>query len=181
MSELSFYSLESIQEYGVPVEIDDVKLTFTQAKRLANLVEKNLIGQAHHTFPVAVNLAVTAFRTMYERSDSDWKAKKTIELLRHGREMIRVRNKNYHKEKKERQMSRVKVDKTESRKIKGSGNFVGVLCEAGRRNAGKDRGRIDNALDSLFDLLNKSDQESVLRSLSKKLGGKVSFRRGEKK
>jgi len=172
MSKMSWFSLESIKNWGAPVEVDGCKLKLHQAKVLVGLVE-DLMDDAGFEKRDAVEHALAAFKLMYERAGSEWIAKKNIHLKDHG---VSVRSKFYKKDHKERVMARVRAEFAEKR---NRDRIVRQIIEAGRRNSGKDKKAIDAALGGLFDVLNKTDQKAVLKALGQKLGKNIRFKREE--
>jgi len=172
MTKMSWFSLESISNWGIPVEVDGIKLRFHQAKVLVDMVE-DLMDNAGFAKKDAIEHALTAFRVMYEKRGKDWAAKKNIQLKDHG---VSVRNKFHKKDQRERIMVRVRAEVAEKHRRQ---EIIREIIEAGRRNSGKDKNAIDAALTGLFDVLTKADQEAAFKSLGQKLGRTVRFKREE--
>lgn len=169
-NKMTWLTLESIRLWGAPVEIDETSLTLTQGRVLMGVVETAM--DAGHKKEVALSMAVEAFRRMYDRSSdgTEWAARRQI--VQHGG--VTVRNKFYRQDQKERIMAKVRRSVAEEkRKVE----FIHRLMdEAGRRNSRPDKGRVTGALSGLFDVLNKTDQEELLKSLSKRLGTTVKLK-----
>ena len=178
--ELEFCSLSEIELYGVPIEIDGVKLTFTQAKVLVGIVETTM-DQAKHKFQPAVSLAIEVFKNVYELDGDAWKAKRQIKLKDHSGQVFD--NRHFKTDEKERIMGRIKAKRKAKEAIKQpvkeSKTTVAVLMEAGRRNSGKDKEKVSAALSSIFDVLSKDDQQNILKTLSAKLGKTIRFKKEE--
>jgi hypothetical protein len=156
----------------VPIVIEGIPLTLTQARVLAATVERHI--EAKHDKETAVAKAVEVFRETYRLDGDQWVANRSVKLARHGGE---IRNKYYVQDKKERQMA--KTDEAKKDSQRSMSETMRVIREAGARNSRGDKERLSGALDALINVLNKRDQEDVLRSLGKRLGGRVSFKREE--
>lgn len=169
---LSFFDIESIRLYGIPVEVDGCGLTLTQAKVLAGMVGK-LMDEAGHKKDAAVPIAVEAFRRMYVKEEDGWRCKRTVRLKDHAG--VAVRSKFHRQDQKERVMGRIKAEVSEERRRKREA--MEKIEEAGARNSKKDKQAILGAVHALFDVLNKADQDEVMAALNKKVGRPVTRRK----
>ena len=168
MGELTFTTLEGVERWGVPIDLDGTPLTLMQARVLASIVEKTM-DEAGHPKGTAVKLSVAAFRAMYEKTDDGWKARRMAKLS-NG---LEVRNKFHKADQRERIMARTRyVEPQEQQKP-----AVWVpLLEAGARHGKADKGRIFDAIRGLFSALNKDDQDGLFRDIRKKHGLKLRVR-----
>lgn len=89
---LTFYSLESIKDFGIPIVLDDIPLTFIQASVMVNIVNK-LIDEAEYEKDAAIKKAVPIFMKMYVKKNNTWIAEKILKLTKHGN--IKIKNKFY--------------------------------------------------------------------------------------
>lgn len=79
------YTLQELQFlFGTPIEINSVALDELQATFLARSICR-LVNDAKHSFDVAVDLGVEAFRNSYELVDSKWVQRKHIFLPNCGK------------------------------------------------------------------------------------------------
>jgi len=169
-NKMTWLTLESIQRWGAPVEIDGTPLNLTQGRVLMGTIETAM--DSGHQKEAAVSMGVQAFRRMYEKSTdgTEWRALRKIP--QHGG--VEVRNKYFKQDQKERIMAKVKRSVAErNRRLEAVRT---LLDEAGRRNSGADKARIVSALDGLFGALTRGDQESVLKALGKKVGKRIRFK-----
>lgn len=164
---LTFLTLESIELYGIPIEIDEIRLTLRQARVLANIVDECM--EAKHPKDVAIEKAIAVFRESYDKLENEWRAKSIIKLARHGG--IRIPNRYFKAEQRERIMAQVKNAVEESGK-----SPMRTLLEAGRRNSSKDKAAITTALTALIGTLVKNDKDDFVKTLGDKYGGKVGIK-----
>lgn len=165
---LTYLSLESIKFYGVPIEIDEIPLTLRQARVLTSIVDECI--DAGHPKVVAIEKAIQSFRESYDKLENEWRAKSIIRLKRHGG--IRIPNRYFKAEQRERIMNKVKKALDES----DNSPISVLLLEARKRNNKKDKKAITEALVALFGTLNKGDQDEVVSNLHAKLGKKFRFK-----
>lgn len=146
-----------------------------QGRALMSTVEK-LMDDGEYPKAEAVERAVVWFRRLFEVSGGEWAAVPEVKV--HGGTV--VKNKYYHADHKARMVERLKRKmREESVRRRRALEAVRALGEAGRRNSGTDKGKIAAALAGLFDVLNRSDQEDVVKTMGKRLGRSFRFKRQE--
>lgn len=163
----TFYNLDEIKLYGVPIEIDEAPLNLFQARALVDIVGK-IIDEAGHPFKRAVELATEAFRRSYIRTENGWMARSKIHLG--GSHGGVVTNKHYKMDRRVRQMARTRStrareSKTPMRRVMES------LQEAGARNNKGDAQAIRDVVRLALGQLSKEQQVSTLKDLGWKLKG----------
>lgn len=138
----TFYSIEDLKRYGIPMKIEGANLTLIQGKVLVGL-----IGQVFTEgikLAEAIEIAMPAFKESYRLEDGVWKSNKFISIA--GKT---IRSKFFN----EGDMGRTKKNQR---------------TEAGKRNNKKDREAIKliikNALSQLAD-----DDTSILAELGLKV------------
>lgn len=172
---MTWTSLESIRMWGAPIEIDGVSLTLLQGRALMSTVEK-LMDDAEYPKVEAVERAVMWFRRLFEVSGGEWVAVPEVKV--HGGTV--VKNKYYHADHKARMVEKLKRKmREESVRRRRTLEAVRSLGEAGKRNSSADKGKIATALAGLFDVLNRGDQENMVKVLGKRLGRSIRFKRQE--
>ena len=152
---MTFLSIESIQLYGIPVEVDGVKLSLIQARILAGNVGK-IMDDTGASLKESVGAALRVFRKLYDLEDGKWVPKKMIQLG-HGNNQKVIRSKFYDLEK---DMGRVLAKKK-------------TVTEAGARNNKRDKQSIVTIVDAALSQLSAEDQENILKTTLKRLSLKI--------
>ena len=174
---MTWTNLESIRMWGAPTVIDGVPLTLLQGRALMSTVEK-LMDDAEYPKEEAVERAVVWFRRMFEVSGEEWVAVPEVKV--HGG--ATVKNKYHAADSKARMVEKLKRKmREEADRRRRALEAVRGLAEAGKRNSTADKGKIATALAGLFDVLNRTDQEDVVKALGKRLGRSIRFKKQEAK
>ena len=147
-----FYTLESIELYGIPVEVDGARLTLNQARILVNLVG-TVWDAGDMELEEAVKHALPAFRKSFELVDGHWVSKAAIRLAG-GQEF---RNK-FHRED---DVARERKQK----KTEAQAHPMDALLEAGARNNKKDKAAIQEVVRLALSQLSKEDRLSAIKAL----------------
>jgi hypothetical protein len=176
LGELSFNTLESISLWGIPITIDEKKLSLGQAKVLVGMVEK-FMDEAKHSKEIATKLAVDVFKQMYEVDGEEWKALKLIRLNKHLG--VVVKNKFFDQDRLEKIMARAKSNILQDSKKEESKHVWVNLLEQGARHGKADKKRIYDSIHNLIASLNVEDQKDIFSEISSKYNLKFRFRKND--
>jgi hypothetical protein len=159
----TFFTLESMKQYGIPVEVDGEALTYFQAQRMVGLIGRAM-DEAGHTLEDARKIAVKAFRKLYEKKDDGWSARRVVQLGTHGG---KIQNRHHNAERRQmpRTRSKPKQERSPAERV------LDGLNEAGARNNKKDNAAIADVVKLAVGQLNKDAALQVLKDNIKKLKG----------
>ena len=153
----SFFTLESMERYGIPTVIDGNKITFMQGKVILRLIDKAM-DEAKHPLDKAIEMAVECFRKMYSKTEEGWEPKQRIK--QHNGY---VRNRFYVDEMNDRRSKKMARGKAKP-KNEESVSYLSLL-ESGARNNKKDKSAIREVIKHALSQLSKDDRLSALKEL----------------
>jgi len=139
----SFFSIEDLKRYGIPMRIDSADLTLTQGKVLVGLIGQVFVQGMK--LAEAIEIALPAFKESYKLENGRWYSNKFISIA--GKT---IRSKFY---KEDDGMGRARRDHR---------------TEAGKRNSKKDREAIKKIIKSALSQLG-DDGNSILAELGLKV------------
>lgn len=152
----TFYTLRSIELYGIPTKLDGVQMTLNQARVFVGMINE-VWDTDRQSLGEAVGLAEPAFRKSFELVEGEWRSRKTIKLAGG----IEFRSK-YDGRRVDR-MGRERAGKREQK------SPVAVLLESGRRNSKRDKQAIVEVVRNALKQLDAEDKLKVLRDLGYKV------------